>query len=74
MHVYMTSMTSSVKRTDLDFKISVALVLTILQISVTPRLDRWKGNIAIDNLLYHYIGKNAIENTSLLQDTSPFTP
>ena len=34
-HVRMTSMTSSVKRTDLDFKISVALIQTVQQITRT---------------------------------------
>ena len=34
-HVRMTSMTSSVKRTDLDFKISVALIQTVQQITQT---------------------------------------
>ena len=37
-HVRMTSMTSSVERTDLDFKISVALYETILQILLSLKV------------------------------------
>ena len=46
-HVRMTSMTSSVERTDLDFKISVALLRTqavfMLTAKTLIRLDAWPG-------------------------------
>ena len=35
-HVRMTSMTSSVKRTDLDFKISVALLVSDCRFGISP--------------------------------------
>ena len=44
MHIRMTSMTSSVERTDLDFKISVALgpgIMSSLDIV-------WKVNMTVD--------------------------
>ena len=69
-HVRMTSMTSSVERTDLDFKISVALLVSIFwwsffpaKRSATPQsATQIKDHIAMCNLdliVSHDLGKHS---------------
>ena len=54
-HVHMTSMTSSVERTDLDFKISVALRGSYYDQTIASWWRKEAENLAPSSLVYHSV-------------------